>query len=132
MACRSLEIIGGSWVRCFSRFWLSINGHAFGQMTVQMDGAALTIPKGRFVEAYLRHPHLRNLVDRYHAILLTQAQQNAACHATPLTMTTLLERGSLFQVSDIARFVPKTSRNNKKSRELFDFYLLGKIPSNVS
>jgi len=23
MACRSFEIIGGSWVRCFSRFWLS-------------------------------------------------------------------------------------------------------------
>ena len=58
-----------------------INGHAFGQMTVQLDGAALTMPKAKFVDAYHAHPHLRNLVDRYQAILLTQAQQNAACHA---------------------------------------------------
>jgi len=45
----------------------AINGHAFGQMTVQMDGAALRMPKAQFVEAYLKHPHLRNLVDRYQA-----------------------------------------------------------------
>jgi CRP-like cAMP-binding protein len=31
--------------------------------------------------AYLAHPHLRNLVDRYQSILMRQAQQNAACHA---------------------------------------------------
>jgi CRP-like cAMP-binding protein len=59
----------------------AINGHLFGQMTVQIDGDALTMPKARFVDAYLRHPHLRNLVDRYQSILLVQAQQNAACHA---------------------------------------------------
>jgi CRP-like cAMP-binding protein len=59
----------------------AINGHVFGQMTVQLDGAALTIPKAKFVEAYLAHPHLRNLVDRYQGIILIQAQQNAACHA---------------------------------------------------
>jgi CRP-like cAMP-binding protein len=59
----------------------AINGHIFGQMTVQLGGAALTIPKARFVDAYLKHPHLRNLVDRYQSILLMQAQQNAACHA---------------------------------------------------
>src|SRR6266436_5973001 len=59
----------------------AINGHAFGQMTVQQDGAALTMPRAKFVDACLAHPHLRNLVDRYQAILLTQAQQNAACHA---------------------------------------------------
>jgi CRP-like cAMP-binding protein len=59
----------------------AINGHAFGQMTVQQDGAALTMPRAKFVDAYLAHPHLRNLVERYQAILLTQAQQNAACHA---------------------------------------------------
>src|SRR6516162_9533965 len=50
-------------------------------MTVQLDGAALTMPKAQFVDAYLAHPHLRNLVDRYQSILLMQAQQNAACHA---------------------------------------------------
>jgi CRP-like cAMP-binding protein len=59
----------------------ALNGHLFGQMTVQMDGAALTMPKARFVDAYLAHPHLRNLVDRYQSILLVQAQQNGACHA---------------------------------------------------
>ena len=59
----------------------AINGHAFGQMTVQQDGAALTMPRAKFVDAYLAHPHLRNLVDRYQAILMKQAQQNAACHA---------------------------------------------------
>jgi CRP-like cAMP-binding protein len=59
----------------------AINGHGFGQLTVQLDGAALTMPKAKFVEAYLAHPHLRNLVDRYQGILLIQAQQNAACHA---------------------------------------------------
>jgi CRP-like cAMP-binding protein len=46
-----------------------------------MDGTALTMPKARFVEAYLKHPHLRNLVDRYQATLMMQAQQSAACHA---------------------------------------------------
>ena len=30
----------------------AINGHLFGQMTVQMDGAALTMPKAKFVDAY--------------------------------------------------------------------------------
>jgi CRP-like cAMP-binding protein len=59
----------------------AINGHLFGQMTVQLDGAALTMPKARFVHAYLTNPHLRNLVDRYQSILLVQAQQNGACHA---------------------------------------------------
>jgi CRP-like cAMP-binding protein len=52
----------------------AINGHVFGQMTVQLDGAALTIPKAKFVEAYLAHPHLRNLVDRYQGIILVQAR----------------------------------------------------------
>jgi CRP-like cAMP-binding protein len=59
----------------------AINGHMFGQMTVQLEGVALTMPKAKFVDAYHKHPHLRNLVDRYQSILLVQAQQNAACHA---------------------------------------------------
>ena len=58
-----------------------VNGHLFGQATVQMAGAALTMPKAQFLDAYNAHPHLRNLVTRYQAILLMQAQQNAACHA---------------------------------------------------
>jgi CRP-like cAMP-binding protein len=59
----------------------AIDGQFAGQLTVQLDGAAVRMPKVQFVEAYLRHPRLRNLVDRYQAILLMQAQQNAACHA---------------------------------------------------
>jgi CRP-like cAMP-binding protein len=57
------------------------NGHVFGQATVQMRGAALKVPKAKFLDAYDAHPNLRKLVDRYQAILLMQAQQNAACHA---------------------------------------------------
>jgi CRP-like cAMP-binding protein len=59
----------------------AVNGHLFGQATVQLDGAALTMPKAQFLDAYNAHPHLRNLVMRYQSILLMQAQQNAACHA---------------------------------------------------
>jgi CRP-like cAMP-binding protein len=59
----------------------AIDGQFVGQVTVQLDGAAVRMPKAQFAEAYLRHPRLRNLVNRYQAILLTQAQQNAACHA---------------------------------------------------
>jgi CRP-like cAMP-binding protein len=59
----------------------AINGHAFGQMTVQLDGTAVTMPKAKFVNAYRAHPRLRDLVDRYQAMLLIQARQNAACHA---------------------------------------------------
>jgi CRP-like cAMP-binding protein len=59
----------------------AIDGRFVGQLTVQLDGTAVRMPKAQFVEAYLRHPRLRNLVDRYQAILLMQAQQNAACHA---------------------------------------------------
>jgi CRP-like cAMP-binding protein len=58
-----------------------INGHVLARATVQLDGAALRIPKARFVDAYHAHPHLRNLVDRYQLILLLQARQNGACHA---------------------------------------------------
>jgi CRP-like cAMP-binding protein len=59
----------------------AINGHAFRRVTVQLDGDGLTMPKANFINAYRAHPHLRDLIDRYQAILLIQAQQNAACHA---------------------------------------------------
>ena len=58
-----------------------INGHLSPQATVQLVGAALTMPKAQFVDAYHAHARLRNLVNRYQAILLMQARQNAACHA---------------------------------------------------
>jgi len=58
-----------------------INGHLSAQATVQMDGAALKMPKAQFVDAYHAHPGLRELVNRYQSILLMQARQNAACHA---------------------------------------------------
>jgi CRP-like cAMP-binding protein len=59
----------------------AINGHHYGQLTVQLDGVAVMMPKAKFLEAYFAHPRLRNLVDRYQGILLMQARQNAACHA---------------------------------------------------
>jgi CRP-like cAMP-binding protein len=59
----------------------AVNGHLFGQATVQLAGEALQIPKAQFVDAYNEHPHLRNLVNRHQSVLLVQAQQNAACHA---------------------------------------------------
>ena len=58
-----------------------INGHLFANATVQLDGAALMMPKAQFLDAYHAHPHMRNLVNRYQATLLMQARQNAACHA---------------------------------------------------
>jgi CRP-like cAMP-binding protein len=58
-----------------------INGHLSTQATVQLDGAALTMPKAQFVDAYHAHARLRDLVNRYQSILLMQARQNAACHA---------------------------------------------------
>ena len=52
---------------------------------VQMDGAALTMPKAKFVEAYHAHPQLRELVNRYQSILLMQAQAECvpATRSTP-------------------------------------------------
>jgi CRP-like cAMP-binding protein len=58
-----------------------INGHVFGQSTVQIVGDAVMLPKAKFVDAYYAQPRLRNLVNRYQSVLLAQAQQNAACHA---------------------------------------------------
>jgi CRP-like cAMP-binding protein len=59
----------------------AIDGPLSTHATVQLEGAALSMPKARFVEAYHAHPRLRNLVDRYQAVILIQARQNAACHA---------------------------------------------------
>lgn len=57
------------------------NGHVFGQVTVQIAGEAVSLPKARFVDAYHTQPRLRDLINRYQLVLLAQAQQNAACHA---------------------------------------------------
>ena len=55
-------------------------GNSFGQATVQLDAVALKMNASEFKAAYLDHPHLRALVNRYQMVLLMQAQQNAACH----------------------------------------------------
>jgi hypothetical protein len=34
----------------------AIDGQFVGQVTVQLDGAAVRMPKAQFAEAYLRHP----------------------------------------------------------------------------
>jgi CRP-like cAMP-binding protein len=54
---------------------------SFGQATVQIKGSALRISRSHFVNAYNGSESLRGLVNRYQALLLAQAQQNAACHA---------------------------------------------------
>ena len=58
-----------------------LNGHLSTQATVQLVGAALRMPRAKFIDAYHAHPQLRDLVNRYQAILLMQARQNGACHA---------------------------------------------------
>jgi CRP-like cAMP-binding protein len=58
-----------------------INGHLSTQATVQLNGDGLRMPRAEFIDAYHAHPHLRDLVNRYQAILLMQARQNGACHA---------------------------------------------------
>jgi len=58
-----------------------VNGHLSTHAVVQLEGTALKMPKAQFVDAYHAHPGLRELVNRYQAILLMQARQNAACHA---------------------------------------------------
>ena len=55
--------------------------HSFGQATVQIAGSAFRISRSHFARAYDGNENLRRLVNRYQAILLAQAQQNAACHA---------------------------------------------------
>jgi CRP-like cAMP-binding protein len=55
--------------------------HSFGQATVQIEGSAFRMNRSHFVNAYNGSENLRGLVNRYQAILLAQAQQNAACHA---------------------------------------------------
>jgi len=61
---------------------VAIDGaQSFGQATVQIAGSALRMNRSHFVAAYDGNENLRRLVNRYQAILLSQAQQNAACHA---------------------------------------------------
>lgn len=54
---------------------------SFAQAIVQIEGRALRIGAAPFRALCQEHPVLRERVDRYQAFILTQAQQNAACHA---------------------------------------------------
>jgi hypothetical protein len=80
----------------------SINGHLSLRATVQLDGAALTMHKAQFVDAYPAHPHLRDWVNRYQALLLMQARQNGACHALHSLAAVLFF--SLFRCGRHARY----------------------------
>ena len=51
------------------------------QAVVQIEGDALRIGAPQFRALCLEHRELRDAVDRYQAFILSQAQQNAACHA---------------------------------------------------
>jgi CRP-like cAMP-binding protein len=57
------------------------NWQSFAQATVQIQGAALQIGSAQFVEACRASPRLAALAHRSQAVILLQAQQNAACHA---------------------------------------------------
>jgi CRP-like cAMP-binding protein len=54
---------------------------SFAQAVVQIEGDALRIGAPQFRSLCLEHRELRDSVDRYQAFILSQAQQNAACHA---------------------------------------------------
>lgn len=54
---------------------------SFAQAIVQIEGQALRIGASQFRALCQEHLPLRECVDRYQAFILTQAQQNAACHA---------------------------------------------------
>jgi CRP-like cAMP-binding protein len=53
----------------------------FAQAIVQIEGQALRIGAAQFRSLCYGLPELRERVSRYQAFVLTQAQQNAACHA---------------------------------------------------
>jgi len=54
---------------------------SFAQAIVQIEGRALRIGAPQFRSLCQVNPELRDRVDRYQAFILSQAQQNAACHA---------------------------------------------------
>ena len=54
---------------------------SFAQAIVQIEGRALRIGPAQFRALCQEHLVLRERVDRYQAFILSQAQQNAACHA---------------------------------------------------
>lgn len=54
---------------------------SFAQAIVQIEGRAMRIGAAQFRTLCQEHQSLRDRVDRYQAFILTQAQQNAACHA---------------------------------------------------
>lgn len=54
---------------------------SFAQAIVQIEGRALRISAPQFRALCYDSPELRDSVQRYQAFILSQAQQNAACHA---------------------------------------------------
>ena len=68
----------------------------FNRSVMQVSGSALQIDAGPFSAIIQNSPELRTRVDRYHAFLLVQAQQTAACNLhhpvsyTHLTLPTIL------------------------------------------
>jgi len=54
---------------------------SFAQAIVQIESRALRIGAPQFRSLCHAHPVLRDRIDHYQAFILTQAQQNAACHA---------------------------------------------------
>lgn len=59
----------------------SEGSQSFGQSMVQIPGSALRIDAKPFLKVLDASNGLRSLINRYHSVLLLQAQQSAACHA---------------------------------------------------
>jgi CRP-like cAMP-binding protein len=52
----------------------------FNRAIMQVSGSAFRIETAAFVKALQTSPKLRSSIDRYHAFLLVQSQQTAACN----------------------------------------------------
>jgi CRP-like cAMP-binding protein len=66
-------IVGGSVI--------DDNWQSFVQITAQIPGEALQLDSVAFAKVSRESAALREIVRRYQAVILLQAQQNAACHA---------------------------------------------------
>jgi CRP-like cAMP-binding protein len=66
-------VVGGSVAVTFDK--------AFTQSVVQIEGQALALPSSVLVEACNKSMAVHDLVRRYEAVLIMQANQSSACHA---------------------------------------------------
>jgi CRP-like cAMP-binding protein len=54
---------------------------ALDEATVEVAGTGVRIQTRKFIAAYQQNEHLRNVINRYHALMLAEARQSVACNA---------------------------------------------------